>query len=265
MGKRKTKKVVAAVAPAPLILVVEDNPITRKSVRLALQAEGYQVAEAEDGHSALEIMGKQAPDLVLLDLLLPDIHGTELIVSLRALPGGADIPILAFSGFVSKMEEARIAGAGFTDFLLKPIEPSRLVRTVASFLAPYSGTLTPLGMGRELLLVDDDPVQLKLLRLQFEHNGFKTRIAQHGVEALAEVKRDPPDLIVTDVLMPHMDGFELCLNIRQESYLDHIPLIMVSANTWKRPINGWARAWAPVLFFIATKVSTCCYARCWKA
>ena len=217
-------------APSALIMVVEDNPITRKSVRLALTAEGYRVAEAEDGQTALTQMHKQAPDLVLLDLLLPDIHGADLIFQLRALPGGADIPILAFSGFVSKMEEARIAGAGFTDFLLKPVEPSRLVATVASFLAPRSQPQAILGPKRRLLLADDDPVQLKLLRLQFDHAGFRVEVAHHGAEALAMARREPPDLIITDVLMPHLDGFDLCLEVRNDAQLRNIPIILVSAN-----------------------------------
>lgn len=214
----------------PRILVVEDNPITRKSVRAALQAEGYRVVEAEDGRSAVAKMKADAPDLVLLDLLLPDIHGADLIVRLRALPGGADVPILAFSGFVSKMEEARIAGAGFTDFLLKPIEPSRLVRTVANFLAHRATTTLSVGAGRRLLLADDDPVQLKLLRLQFERAGFKIDIAHDGAEALAAAKRNPPDVIVTDVLMPYLDGFNLCLAVRADARLRNVPLVMVSAN-----------------------------------
>ncbi|MBI3563531.1 MAG: EAL domain-containing protein [Gammaproteobacteria bacterium] len=213
-----------------LIMVVEDNPITRKSVRLALQAEGYRVTEAEDGRRALEQMHAQPPDLVLLDLLLPDIHGADLVLQLRALPGGSDIPILAFSGFVSKMEEARVAGAGFTDFLLKPVEPSRLVQTVASFLASRNGADPAPGANRRLLLVDDDPVQLKLLRLQFEHAGFDVHIAHHGAEALLMLQAEPPDLVVSDVLMPHLDGFELCLALRQEPRLRNLPLVMVSAN-----------------------------------
>lgn len=215
---------------AAQVLVVEDNPITRKSVRLALHVEGYRVAEAGDGSTALELMRIDMPDLVLLDLLLPDIHGVDLLAQMRALPGGLDIPILAFSGFVSKMEEARVAGAGFTDFLMKPVQPSCLVRTLANFLAPLTKNVPSPGASRSLLLVDDDPVQLKLLRLQFEHAGFRVEVARHGVEALAASKQKLPELIVSDVLMPHMDGFDLCLAVRQEPRLRDTPLILLSAN-----------------------------------
>lgn len=216
--------------PPILILVVDDNPITRKTVRLALCAEGYHVLEAEDGREALQQMTAEPPDLVLLDLLLPDIYGADLVTQLRALPGGADIPILAFSGFISKMEEARVAGAGFTDFLLKPIEPSHLVRIVASFLYRGAQLSVAPGAGRRLLLVDDDAVQLKLMRLQFQHVGFEVQVAHDGVQALTLALHATPDLIVSDALMPHLDGFELCMAVRQAPALQNVPLVIVSAN-----------------------------------
>ena len=230
MVKTQSKPGPSDAAHAAQVLIVEDNSITRKSVRLALQVEGYRVAEAGDGYTALKLMRVEMPDLVLLDLLLPDTHGVDLLAQMRALPGGGDIPILAFSGFVSKMQEARVAGAGFTDFLMKPVEPSRLIRTIANFLAPRAKNAAFPGAGRRLLLVDDDPVQLKLLRLQIEHAGFCVQVARHGAEALAAAKQKIPELIISDVLMPRMDGFDLCLAVRNEPSLREIPLILLSAN-----------------------------------
>lgn len=214
----------------PRILVVEDNPITRKSVRLALHVEGYRVIEVGDGASALEHLSREMPDLVLLDLLLPDVHGVDLLKQIRGMPGGVDIPVLAFSGFVSKVEEARVASAGFTDFLLKPVEPSRLVATVANFLRPQNVVQKVRESGRRLLLADDDLVQLKLVRLQFEQAGFNVETARDGADAFAVAQRSVPDVIVTDVLMPHADGFELCQRLRHDPVLCRVPLVMLSAN-----------------------------------
>ena len=89
------------------VLVVEDNPLTRKMLRVTLEMEGYSVIEAEDGRTALAAATAEMPDLVLQDLILPDMNGFELVRMLRALPGGADAPILALSGFLSRIEEAR--------------------------------------------------------------------------------------------------------------------------------------------------------------
>lgn len=96
-------------------------------VRISLQSEGYEVWEAPTGQVALDMVQRQRPDLILQDLMLPDINGVDLVQQLRNTPGGAEIPIICFSGFVSRGEEARVAGAGFTDFLVKPVEPSQLV------------------------------------------------------------------------------------------------------------------------------------------
>jgi PAS domain S-box-containing protein len=109
------------------ILVVEDNPITRKLFKVALEIEGYRVLEAPDGRTALELVESHQPALAILDLLLPDIDGIELCRRLRATPAGREMPILACSGLQSKLEDARSLQAGFTDLLYKPVGPARLV------------------------------------------------------------------------------------------------------------------------------------------
>src|SRR5579863_8030578 len=97
----------------PSILVVEDNPTTRRMLRLALVTVGYGVVEAADARAALAVAEKTLPDLVLQDLILPDMDGLELLRRLRALPGGTGLPILALSGFLSRLEEARTDDQGF--------------------------------------------------------------------------------------------------------------------------------------------------------
>src|SRR5262245_51567059 len=116
------------------ILVVEDNPITRKVARVALAAEGFAVLEASDARTALELVTTHAPDLILQDLLLPDMDGFDLVRRLRTLPEAEAIPILVISGFLSKIEQARSHQVGFTDYLFKPVEPSQLVSTVKAYL-----------------------------------------------------------------------------------------------------------------------------------
>src|SRR6266849_272930 len=107
----------------PTILVVEDNPATRKMLRLALATEGYGVVEAADARAALKAAASRLPDLVLQDLILPDMDGLELLRRMRALPAGGELPILALSGFLSRLEEAPTDAGGFTALLVKPIEP----------------------------------------------------------------------------------------------------------------------------------------------
>jgi CheY-like chemotaxis protein len=116
------------------ILVVEDNAITRKIMRLALSAQGYDVLEAADGRSALAVMTQTRPDLVLQDLALPDIDGLTLARRLRRLPGREDVPIVAFSAFITRLEQARASNDIFRAFIPKPILPSTLVELVKTFI-----------------------------------------------------------------------------------------------------------------------------------
>ena len=112
------------------VLVVEDNAVTRNIVRLALSAQGYRVLEAADGASAISTMTEQRPDLVIQDLALPDIDGMNLAQILHRLPGCGDVPIIAFSAFVDKLQEVRTTHDIFRAFLPKPILPSKLIDLV---------------------------------------------------------------------------------------------------------------------------------------
>ena len=216
------------MSDAARILVVEDNDVTRKLVRVTLEREGFTVVEAVDGKTALEQVAAQHPDLVLQDLSLPDIDGLDLVKRLRALPQGSGIPIIAFSGFLSRMDQARSEAVGFTDYVFKPVNPSRLAEIVRAHLGVSVDASRP-GRGRRLLVADDDPVQLKATRIQLERLGFRVETARDGLEASDQARRSPPDGIVSDVLMPRVDGFNLCLSIRMDPALAHIPVLLLSS------------------------------------
>jgi len=209
------------------ILIVEDNEITRKMMRVTLQADSYEVVEAADAATALQLATTAGPDLILLDLRLPDMDGFDLLSRLRALPEITDVPVIAVSGFVSRLEEARASAIGFTDFLVKPLQPSELIRVVQAHL-PSQPALPGAGGGRRVLLADDDPVQRKLGRLQLELQGFRVQTAGDGLEALDLARGNAFDVIVSDVLMPRLDGFGLCLAIRQDRELAQLPVVLCS-------------------------------------
>ena len=212
---------------AASILIVDDNAIMRKMVRLTLEAEGHVVHEAADGHAAIEAMRRHHPDVVLQDLLLPDMDGFDLVHELRRLPGGADLPIVAFSGFQSKLEQSRGLQAGFSDYLFKPVEPSQLVQTVEAHL-PLRQRREP-GPGPRVLLANDDLTQLKLLKLHLERLGFQVDAVSDGGAALVHAREYPPDIVLSDVLMPHFDGFRLSLALRKEQALATVPIVLMSA------------------------------------
>ena len=211
------------------ILVVEDNPTARKMLRVSLEAEGYRVIEAPDACTAIQMIGR-SPDLVIQDLVLPDMNGIELNRRLRLEPGGAEVPIIALSGFMGRLEEASATQAAFNAYFVKPIEPSRLLDAVRSYLPAPSAPAHKRGRGRTLIAVDDDPVQLKLMRFRLEGEGFGVQPAADGIEALRLARKRPPDGILSDVLMPGMDGFELSLEVRRDPRLRLVPVVLVSSH-----------------------------------
>lgn len=212
---------------SPRILVIDDNAITRKLVRATLQGEDCTVLEAENGGAALDIMANHDVDLVLQDLVLPDIDGLELVAALRSLPGGSHLPIIAFSGFVSRLEEARSLRA-FTDYVTKPVEPSRLSAVIWQYLTPPRGG-EQAGQHRRILVVGDDPLWRKLLTVHFQHAGFTVDAAADGAIGLHQARRLMPDAIVSDTLMPGMDGFRFCSQVRADPQLRHIPIVLTSS------------------------------------
>jgi PAS domain S-box-containing protein len=208
------------------VLVIEDNPITRKMMRFALESEGYRVVEAGDGRTALSLAGAEPPDLVLQDYVLPDMDGLQIIESLRRAPGTAETPVLVITGMVSQLEELRRQALKNTTFLPKPIEPSRLLEVVRSLVAGVAG---PQGAGRRVLVVDDEALNLKLASLRLRDSGFEVDLARSGEEALEKARRWRPDAILSDVLMPGMDGFLFCHAVRTDPALARVPVILLSS------------------------------------
>jgi diguanylate cyclase (GGDEF)-like protein len=131
------------------VLIVEDNPISRKLTRVALESDGLTVTEAQDGRSAIASVSREVPDLILQDILLPDIDGFDLVGRLHSLPGAEKIPVLALTGLISKGDEAKLPQANFADYLFKPVDPSFLISTVRAHLAASKTSISMPGQGSE--------------------------------------------------------------------------------------------------------------------
>jgi DNA-binding response OmpR family regulator len=122
------------------ILVIEDDPSVRKAVRAALQGAGHQVAEEAFGAGGAARVVAFRPDLVLLDLVLPDVGGPQLLVQIRSTPEGSTIPVVAFTGYYPTVEEARRSAPGFTDYLLKPLRGAAVVSAIEDVLRSAAET-----------------------------------------------------------------------------------------------------------------------------
>jgi len=212
------------------VLLVDDHATTRKLVRLALERAKFTVYEARDGETAVALMRQHLPAIVIQDLVLPDVDGFALAVRLRALAGEVPLRLLAFSGLVSNLDAKRISSVGFDDVIAKPISPSRLVALVEAQWAGIEPQTEAFGGGKRLLLVDDDPIQLHLTSFRLGRLGFYVDEATDGQHALELAHANKPHVIVSDVLMPRLDGFGLAMAVRRDQELRTVPLVLVTSN-----------------------------------
>jgi two-component system, cell cycle sensor histidine kinase and response regulator CckA len=207
------------------ILVVEDNPLTRKMLRVALEVGGYVVREAGDGHAALQEALVGALDMAVVDFVLPDCDGLGLLAEIREKLAAPGLPALLVTGMVSRIDELRAKAGESTQVVPKPIEPSRLIEIVRAHLTdtgPKVGTC-------RILVVDDEHLNRKLTALRLERLGYQVDTATGGGEALRKAQAVPPDAILADVMMPGMDGFDFCRKVRADPALKGLPVVLVSA------------------------------------
>lgn len=116
------------------ILVIDDNRVACEIVSAALGSRGHTVLVASTGNAGMEMLSTARVDLLLLDLMLPDVDGAVLLERIRRLPGGDSVPILAFSAFVSRLEELQRKSAPFNGYIAKPVEPQQLILIVEKHL-----------------------------------------------------------------------------------------------------------------------------------
>jgi two-component system, cell cycle sensor histidine kinase and response regulator CckA len=184
------------------VLVVEDNPVTREVIRAVLSADGCRVLEAPDGATALALMQRERPTVVLQDLFLGDVNGLDLVGRLREVPGADDVPIIALTGFLPS-EEARALTAGFDAYLIKPVEPLRLREIIRDFAGRRRGEQrveAPLGPAQQAELLQRSTVQAAAL-------------AVLGGMAEALGRRDSFEVIVRDTLHRCIDAAGLSVGV----------------------------------------------------
>ncbi len=207
------------------ILVVDDNPTNLKLAITVLESEGYQVLKAQDAEEALTVLRGFIPDLILMDIALPGMDGLTLTEKLRADPATARIRIVAMTAFAMQGDEQKALDAGCNGYIAKPIDTRRLPVQVAEYLQEQ-----PKQRGRlNVLIVDDVSMNRKLLSATLKTSGCNLVEACDGVEALAILEHQPVDAIISDVLMPTMDGYRLCYEVRKSDRFRSLPFIFYSS------------------------------------
>src|SRR5256885_319527 len=224
------------------VLVVEDDANNLDVASRIIRASGHEALVAVDGVAGLDLARVERPDAILVDLLLPRMDGWSLTRSLRTEPWAASIPIIAVSALALPSDRARAIEAGGDDFVSQPFAPAEL-RAILLRYFPGGAAHVPLArdgapaiargpvpitLGR-VLIVDDEIANVELLARRLEAIGCQTQVASSGERAIALARSEQPDLILLDVMMPGIDGWQTCRRLKSQPETADIPVIFVTA------------------------------------
>jgi signal transduction histidine kinase/DNA-binding response OmpR family regulator len=231
----------------PQLLVVDDDKNLLEAIRDALAAAGYQVKTAENGAAALAQVEAARPDLLILDLSLPEVDGWEVLRRIRAGAATRALPVLAITG-VEVERSDQVLAAGADEFLSKPFSLTVLEGTVRRILLPgmsaehlrgrqmhrlnlMRGPTVKAGApeGAKILVVEDHALGRRLVVDLLAAEGYTVLQAEDGVGLLERVKRERPDLILLDLHLPEVDGLTLARHLKADPETQSIPLLAISA------------------------------------
>ncbi|HAN45396.1 MAG TPA: hybrid sensor histidine kinase/response regulator, partial [Cyanobacteria bacterium UBA8156] len=200
----------------PLILAIDDDPAVREIVQRFLSKQGFAVLLAASGRDGLKLARQCRPQAILLDVMMPEMDGWQVLSTLKADPETAEIPVIMLSMVAERNQAFRL---GAHEYLVKPLERSQLLQTLGKIT---TGAAT-------LLVVEDDASSRELVCRLLHEAGYRTRTAANGLAALESLAQEVPDAILLDLTMPEMDGFQFMEHLRQEPSLSHIPVIVLTA------------------------------------
>jgi signal transduction histidine kinase/CheY-like chemotaxis protein/PAS domain-containing protein len=215
-----------------LALIVEDSPQATDILRHQLEGAGFTVITAPNAAQALAIMAKSLPDLITLDILLPDLDGWDMLKLIKEDPRLAEIPVVIVS---MAADNSNCMALGAAKVLQKPLRREDLITTLREL-----GLVTDESPQFTVLVVDDDPHALTIIDsyLSAEKN-ISLLHASNGLEAVMLIQQAVPDLLIVDLLMPVMNGFEVVAHLKDLPSTALMPIVVVSS----KEITAEERQW----------------------
>ena len=224
------------------ILIIEDEANNLDVARRIVRGAGHEALTATDGVTGLEMARREHPDAVLVDLLLPKLDGWSVTRAIREEDWAKEIPIVAVSALAMEADRERARDAGCDDFVTKPYAPAELRAVLNRYFLdgsapkvaakpagmPASG-IEPSEMLGRILVVDDEPANVELIVRRLSGNGYETLTATNGHEAIAVATKEQPDLILMDIMMPGLDGWQATKLLKGDPKTANIPVVFVTA------------------------------------
>jgi len=219
------------------ILVVDDNDMNRDMLGRRMEQEGYHVAAVRGGNEALEVLGQERFDLMLLDIMMPDMSGFAVLEQVKAHPSYRAMPVMMVTADNDIDSVKLCVNLGAVDYIVKPVNmavlKSRVWRHIAKAnllrkeLAP--GGSRHASPGARILVVDDLELNRDLLARQLSKAGYLVKTAETADAALRVLGMEVIHLMLLDLMMPGVDGFELLAQVKKNPRFEHLPVIILSS------------------------------------
>ena len=205
------------------VLVIDDDPAARDLLSRSLAADGFTAVTAAGGEEGIALARQVHPMAITLDVLMPQMDGWSVLTTLKGDPQLADIPVIVISIIDESTRQMGIS-LGAHDFLTKPVDRERLARILQKLLP------TPAVAG-DVLLVEDDAASREIVGRILREEGLGVIEADNGRSALDAMERRAPALVILDLMMPEMDGFEFVAQLRRNAQWRSIPVVVLTAKT----------------------------------
>jgi diguanylate cyclase (GGDEF)-like protein/PAS domain S-box-containing protein len=223
------------------ILIIEDNPTNMELMVYLLNAFGYTPLMAHDGEEGVAVAQRELPDLIICDVHLPKLDGYGVVAQLKQDPALRAIPALAVTALAMVGDRERLLAAGFDGYIGKPIEPDTFVAQIESFLPGEMSTPAKKDIAT-ILIVDDHVLNREFLMTLLGYGGHRLLEAANGAEGLKMVNAERPDLVISDILMPNMDGYEFVTRMHSNPETADVPIIFYTATYREREAMAVAEA-----------------------
>lgn len=215
------------------VLIVEDDAVLGDVLLQKLQGAGFESKLCQDGAEGWRQIGEWSPDLVVLDLFLPLLNGFDILEQKTKDPRITGIPVVVLTNSLHPASETQIERLGAVDFMVKSdVTTEAILERIKKTLNASSTSATASSQnslsGKKILLVEDDSFLASILMSRLGHKKVLASYAKSGEEALLELKRQIPDAVLLDILLPGINGFEVLQSIRNNPETKSLPVIVIS-------------------------------------